>query len=199
MAITSRPINLSSEASIAYDILRELDMLVKVASQVGFTAAIGVFDSQAPSANGLSVVTTTLYAQSADATHPGMVNTTTQTFAGAKTFSSVVTSLSDIYTGASAATLATTGTMTTTLTNLRVITITPTGNCTFNASGGFAGQPISFVITTSGVSSFNLTFGTNFKSQGVLATGTTSGKVFTVSFICTNGTQWAEVSRSTAM
>jgi hypothetical protein len=199
MAINSRPINLSSEASIAYDILRELDMLVKVASQVGFTAAIGVFDSQAPSANGLSVVTTTLYAQSADATHPGMVNTTTQTFSGAKTFSTSISTPTLTLTSAGAATSVTTGTMTTNLTGLGVITITPTGDSTFNATGGYAGQYCSFVITTSGVTSFNLTFGTNFKSAGVLATGTSSGKVFSVSFVNTNGTSWVETSRTTAL
>ncbi len=198
MAVISKPINLSSEASIAYDILKELDKLIKVTSSVGFTQAVGVFDSQAPSVNGFSVVSTTLYAQSADATHPGMVNTSTQTFAGAKTFSSVITSLSDVYTSAGATTPATTGTMGITMDYLRVITITPTGACTFDASGGFAGQPVTFVITTSGVSSFNLTFGANFKSQGVLATGTSSGKVFTVSFIY-DGVKWCEISRSSAM
>lgn len=195
MSVISKSINLSSEASIAYDILKELDRLLGIVSQVGFTAAIGVFDSQAPSINGFSVVTTTLYAQSADSTHPGMVNTSTQTFAGAKTFTSVVTTPSIVLTGASAATVATTGTMTTTLTNLRVITITPTGACLFNALGGFDGQDVTFAITTSGVSSFVLTFGTNFKSSGTVTTGVTSGKIFTVTFRH-SGSNWVEISRS---
>lgn len=97
-----------------------------------------------------------------------------------------------------AATSATTGTMTTTLTNLTAITITPTGDCTFNASGGFSGQSCSFVVTTSGTTSWNLTFGTNYKSTGVLATGTVTAKVFTVSFVY-NGTNWNETARTTAM
>ena len=47
---------------------------------------IGSFDGQAPSANGLVISGASLFAQSADATHPGMVNNTTQTMSGAKTF-----------------------------------------------------------------------------------------------------------------
>lgn len=92
---------------------------------------------------------------------------------------------------------ATTGTMTATMDGTYKA-ITPTGACTFNATGGVAGQTCSFVITTSGASSFVLTWGTAFKTVGTLATGTTSGKVFTVSFIY-DGTNWNECSRTTAM
>lgn len=98
------------------------------------------------------------------------------------------------------ATAATTGAMTTTVVAASsVFTITPTGDCTFNASGGAAGQRITFVITTSGTTTRNLTWGTNFKSTGVLATGAADAKVFTVSFVCTNGTTWVETSRTVAM
>ncbi len=51
---------------------------------------LGAFDAQAATANGLALVANVLSAQSADATHPGMVNITTQTFAGNKTFTGVV-------------------------------------------------------------------------------------------------------------
>ena len=78
-----------------------------------------------------------------------------------------------------------------------VVTITPTGACTFNASGGVAGQILVFSITTSGVSSFTLTWGTNFRKTGTLATGTTSARFFTVTFICLDGTTWAELARTT--
>lgn len=97
-----------------------------------------------------------------------------------------------------AATPATTGVMTVTMTNT-VFTITPSGACTFNASGGLAGQSCTFIVTTSGVSSFVLTFGTNFKSIGTLATGTVTAKVFCVSFVCKDGTIWAETGRTVAM
>ncbi len=94
-----------------------------------------------------------------------------------------------------AATSATTGTMTVNMTS-SIITITPTGACTFNASGGVAGQTVTFSITTSGVSSFTLTWGTNFRKTGTLATGTTSARFFTVTFICIDGTIWSEISRT---
>ena len=79
----------------------------------------------------------------------------------------------------SAATSATTGTMTVSMAT-RVITITPTGACTFNASGGIAGQTATFVITTAGATSFVLTWGTNFRKVGTLATGTVAARTFTV-------------------
>jgi hypothetical protein len=89
------------------------------------------------------------------------------------------------------------GTMTVTM-NKSVYTITPTNACTFNASGGIAGQYCTFVITTSGASSFTLTWSTNFKVTGTLATGTSSGKVFTIEFVY-DGTNWNETSRTVAM
>lgn len=80
-----------------------------------------------------------------------------------------------------------------------VKTIAPSGNCTFNASGGVAGQLVTFVITTSGTTSRTLTWGTNFKTVSALATGTTSGRTFCVTFRCTNGTQWVEIGRTGSM
>jgi hypothetical protein len=97
-----------------------------------------------------------------------------------------------------AATSATTGAMTVTMAQ-SVQTITPTGACTFNASGGVAGQRCNFIVTTSGTSSFVLTFGTNFKTTGTLTTGTTTAKVFVLSFVCKDGTTWCEASRTVAM
>jgi hypothetical protein len=97
----------------------------------------------------------------------------------------------------SAATSATTGTMTVNMTT-SIITITPTGACTFNASGGTVGQIVTFAITTSGTTSFTLTFGTNFRKTGTLATGTTSARFFSVSFVCINGTIWQEIARTAA-
>lgn len=50
------------------------------------TVTIGALDAQAVNANGLALVTNVLSAQSADGTHPGMVNIAAQTFGGSKTF-----------------------------------------------------------------------------------------------------------------
>lgn len=79
-----------------------------------------------------------------------------------------------------------------------IFTLTPGENETINAStGGFAGQEITLIVLTSGVSSYTLTFGTNFKSTATLATGTTTGKYFVVKFV-SDGTRFYEISRTAA-
>lgn len=92
---------------------------------------------------------------------------------------------------------ATTGTMTATMDGA-VKKITPTGACTFNAVGGTIGQQCTFVVTTSGTTAYTLTWSNNFKPAGTLSTGTTSGKVFSISFIY-DGNVWVETSRTAAM
>lgn len=92
---------------------------------------------------------------------------------------------------------ATTGTMTATMDG-DIKKITPTGACTFNATGGYKGQRCTFSILTSGTSSFVLTWGTNFKTTGTLSTGTVSGKYFSIDFIY-DGTYWIETGRTTAI
>lgn len=98
-----------------------------------------------------------------------------------------------------AATPATTGTIAVIPGTYEVYTITPTGACTFNSTGGAAGRRCNFIITTSGTAAFVLTFGTNFKSAGTLSTGTVTAKVFQISFICKDGTLWVEEGRTVAM
>lgn len=56
---------------------------------IGGTAVplgVGTYDSQTPQANGLDIANNLIYAQSATASVPGMVNTGSQTLAGNKTF-----------------------------------------------------------------------------------------------------------------
>jgi len=80
-----------------------------------------------------------------------------------------------------------------------IFTLTPTQDMQINAqSSGAAGGHIVLVITTTGLTSRTITFGTHFKSTGTLATGTVNAKVFTVCFI-DNGTDLIEVARTTAM
>lgn len=57
----------------------------------GSATSIGALDAQPENANGLALVSSVLSTQSADATHPGVVNNTTQTFSGQKTFSTGLT------------------------------------------------------------------------------------------------------------
>lgn len=66
----------------------------------GSATSIGAFDSQVAAANGLVLTGQVLYAQSASATVPGMINTGAQTMVGAKEFSTSVTSPSFRITGA---------------------------------------------------------------------------------------------------
>lgn len=51
------------------------------------SVTVGSLDAQAANANGAAIVSNVLSLQSADSTHPGLVNNTTQTFSGLKTFS----------------------------------------------------------------------------------------------------------------
>lgn len=97
--------------------------------------------------------------------------------------------------GLAASAPATTGTMTVPM-GSGVVTITPTGACTFNATGGSVGQITTFAITTAGTSSFVLTWGTNFRKTGTLATGTVAARFYSVTFRCINGTIWQEIART---
>jgi N-acetylmuramic acid 6-phosphate (MurNAc-6-P) etherase len=78
-----------------------------------------------------------------------------------------------------------------------IFTLTPAEAETITPTKQIKGQRIVLIITTSGTSSYVITFGTGFKSTGTLATGTTSGKIFVLEFI-SDGTNYIEVARTTA-
>jgi len=78
-----------------------------------------------------------------------------------------------------------------------VFTLTPAQTETISASGCTAGQKATLIVTTSGTTSFTLTFSTNFRTTGTLATGTTTAKEFAISFVC-NGATATETSRTVA-
>ncbi len=79
-----------------------------------------------------------------------------------------------------------------------IFTLTPAANGTISQSGFEDGEEFSIVITTSGTDSFTLTFGATFKTTGTLATGTSSAKVFVISFIVVDGIA-IETGRTAAM
>lgn len=79
-----------------------------------------------------------------------------------------------------------------------VFTLTPTGAVTINATGLSLGRRVILIVLTSGTSSYTITFGTNFKSTGTLATGTSSAKYFVVEFV-SDGTNLYEIARTAAM
>lgn len=180
-----------------------LDLTVaQVNAMLGTTGAaisVGALDAQAPNANGLALVSQVLTQQSADATHPGLVNNTTQTFSGAKTFSSTITgNLSGNATTATTATNATNIAITAVSTNASffptfvsassgnlpadvgagltfnpstntLTTTTFVGNLTGNASGSSA----SFTGALSGDITGNQSTTNVAKIQGVTVSGTT--------------------------
>lgn len=78
-----------------------------------------------------------------------------------------------------------------------LFTLTPGTNINLVAASAPTGAVDYVVITTSGVTSYNVVPSTGFKSTGTLATGTSSGKVFVITFVG-DGTNMNEVSRTTA-
>jgi hypothetical protein len=77
-------------------------------------------------------------------------------------------------------------------------TLTPAQAESITVSGGVEAQDLYLLITTSGATSYTLTFSTGFHSAGTLATGTATGAVFVVHFKDIGGTFY-EVSRTAAM
>lgn len=60
---------------------------------------VGAIDSVSPSVNGAVISGNAIYFQSASAINPGMVSTSTQSFAGAKTFTNTVTFAANVTSG----------------------------------------------------------------------------------------------------
>ena len=100
--------------------------------------------------------------------------------------------------GVGAATLTAGTTVSVDFSTATIFTLTPAQTETLNATNCISGKQANIVVTTSGTTSFTLTFSTNFKTTGTLATGTISGKVFDLSFMC-NGVTATEMSRTAAM
>lgn len=63
---------------------------------------------------------------------------------------------------------------------------------------GMPGQLLTIMIDTVGASSYTLTFGTNFRTTGTLATGVTTARRFALLFQ-SDGQVWTELSRTAAM
>lgn len=78
------------------------------------------------------------------------------------------------------------------------VRLTVTASRTLTTTVPVAGSVRYVIILTSGTSSFTITFGTGFKPTATLATGTTSARVFVLSFI-SDGTNLYEASRTVAM
>lgn len=79
-----------------------------------------------------------------------------------------------------------------------VFTVSPVEAESIDIVGGTTGQSIVLVVSVTQTTARVLTFSTNFKSTGTLTTGTATGKIFTLSFLCYDGTNFAETGRTTA-
>ena len=90
------------------------------------------------------------------------------------------------------------GTLALALSTNRNVRVTPTATGSFTTTVPAAGVVCHLIILTSGTTSYTMTFGTGFKSQGTLATGTNTARYFVVQFI-SDGTILIETSRTTAM
>jgi hypothetical protein len=79
--------------TMVYDAGSSLWRITSGVASTGGTGvnAVGAINGQTKHANGAVIVGTTIYLQTADATNVGLVSTGTQTLAGAKSFSSLLT------------------------------------------------------------------------------------------------------------
>ena len=82
--------------------------------------------------------------------------------------------------------------------NNRIVQLTVTNNRTLTTTIAPVGTICHLIVLTSGTSSRNITFGTGFKTTGVLATGGVDAKKFNVTFV-SSGTEMVEVCRTAAM
>lgn len=80
-----------------------------------------------------------------------------------------------------------------------IFKIGPGENETINATDpGFPDEVLTIIFDTIDVNSRTITFGTNFRSTGTLATGAAAARRFVVRFI-SDGQVWSEFSRTAAM
>lgn len=79
-----------------------------------------------------------------------------------------------------------------------VVKVTPTANATYTTTVPAAGHRRVILILTTGTTSRTITFGSGFKPTGTLATGTTSGRVFSIEWT-SDGTNLYESGRTAAM
>ena len=80
----------------------------------------------------------------------------------------------------------------------RYVTHTPTGSHTLTSTVPRAGEQRVLKILTLGTTTYTMTFGGGFKTTGTLATGTTTARIFIVSFV-SDGTNLIECARTVAI
>ena len=78
------------------------------------------------------------------------------------------------------------------------VKVTPTANATYTTTVPAAGHVRHLIVLTSGTTSRTITFGSGFKPTATLATGTTTARVFVLTFV-SDGANLYEASRTVAM
>jgi len=159
------------------------------------TTTIGALDGGTANANGATISGTTLYLQSASASFAGLVNTSAQTFAGAKTFNSDVTVQGNLYVSTVLLTDATDLTFTAPDT-------TTDSNVVFNMQcrTGCSSTQGRFAIQSNGVDAFWIGYNTVTSATEInvpggidikMGSGTTNGveSALTHDFTCTAAEQ----------
>jgi hypothetical protein len=134
---------------------------IKWASVSAGVTTVGTIDSQTKSANGLVILGTNIYAQTADGSNPGMLSTGIQTIAGDKTFTGNISASNLGGTNSGDVTLGTVGSSpngNAASLSTQILTLQP-------ASSGFPG------VVTAGTQTFggNKTFGGTVAITGLTA------------------------------
>jgi hypothetical protein len=122
---------------------------------------IGTIDSQTKSADGAVVVGSNLVLQTADASFPGLVSTGVQTFAGAKTFTALLTGSAGLTVSGGAVSLTGNGASSLTTTS---------GALTLQGDGGLTAS----TTNKSGAATNNITIATGNVTSGGFASGNVS-------------------------
>jgi len=156
-------------------------------------------------ATGNILIATSSSAMGATSTLPSATNATTQTKADNST-KIATTAYTQLYSQPLYATptaLTPSGSITwTPVLGTNIYTLTPNATGTIamgTIPGGCVGSIVQLVVTTSGSSSYTITFSTNLKSQGTLSTGTSTGMTFVINYLIYSTTSVIEMSRTTAM
>ena len=132
--------------SLVYDSTASLWRVVGSSSAPSGVTTVGTIDGNGTSSNGSSISGNTIYLQSASASVPGLVNNTTQSFSGNKTFNGDLT-LAGSGTGLSVSNSATIGT------GLSVVS----GGANITGNTSISGTTISNTVTNTTSSSITNT------------------------------------------
>ena len=163
------PVSLIAGANITLVVTGSSIEITAAGGGGGGVTLVGTYGSVAPSANGLSISGTSIFAQSASTTNPGMVDTGVQSFKGKKTFGDQVTFGTNLVLS-SAAGIATIKNPTTGST----LTLNNTVSLVDNSTTGLHLDGLGNATIDGTIAASNLS-GTNTGDQTITLTGNVTG------------------------